>query len=97
MKLKLKCDWRQATREKFYPDVIRSTASVFRKKRLTCIVRRDQVSEVEILRSWLKSNQVSHYTMAMVYDTSANGVFYHGLAFDFVNETDALLFKLTFM
>lgn len=97
MKMKLSCSWRQATSPSFSVDAVRRTAMAFRKKRLTCLLPQSKERDVEILRTWLEENQIKQYAMFSVYEVKPKAVFYHGLAFDFINDSDAILFKLRFM
>ena len=97
--MKLRCDWRAAANTKFKPDNVKSNAVVFRKKRLTCEVTKTSENGVERLRNWMVENQVKQYEMFTVYDVNKQSgeVFYKGLAFDFTNETDYVMFKLSCM
>jgi hypothetical protein len=97
MKMKLACTWRQALSTRINVDQVRRTASQFRGKRLTCLLPKSKEDNVEILKNWLHENQIVQFTMATVYDVKPESVYYHGLAFEFINDSDAILFKLRFM
>ena len=99
MKMKLRCDWRSAASTKFKPDNVRKNSVVFRKKRLTCVVTKSNENSVEFLQGWMIENQVKQYEMFALYEVSkqTGQVFYHGLAFDFTDETDYVMFKLSCM
>jgi hypothetical protein len=100
MKMKLQCTWRQASNATFKPDHVRANSTVFRPERLTCVVQHNNENSIEVLKNWLMENQVKQYTMFSIYDVRRNknkDVYYHGLAFEFTTDSDAILFKLSFM
>lgn len=97
MKMKLQCTWRQASNAKFKPDHVRANSTSFRPGRLTCVVQQDNDNSIEILRNWLVANQVKQYTMFSIFDVRPSKMYYHGMAFEFTNDSDAILFKLSFM
>ena len=98
MKLKLQINWRGAAKSSFSPDAVRREGSPFRRKKLMCFVPKESDSSTADLKSWFASNEVTAFTMYGVYDVAQDGsVYYAGLAFDFTNENDVMMFKLTFM
>ena len=99
MKMKLRCNWRSAVNSKFKPDHVRLNAVVFRKKRLTCVVKKQNENSVEQLQNWLIENQVKHYEMFSLFEVNkqTGTVFYEGLIFEFADETDHIMFKLSCM
>ena len=98
MKVKLLLDWKGAAKGSFSPDVIRRSATPFRNKKLMCIVPKESDAGNGDLKQWFINNEVKEVTMFGVYDVQPDGkVFYQGLAFDFKNENDIMMFKLTFM
>jgi hypothetical protein len=97
--MKLRCDWRAASTTKFKPDNVRRNAVVFRKKRLTCVITKKNENSIDFLKNWMIDNEVKQYEMSALYEVNkqTGEVFYHGLVFDFTDETDCVMFKLSCM
>lgn len=98
MKLKLQLNWRNAAKSSFSPDAVRREGQPFRNKKLQCMVPKQNDCSVADLKDWFISNDVTAFTMYGVYDDAPDGkMYYAGLAFDFQDENDTMMFKLTFM
>ena len=98
MKLKLQMNWRSAAKSSFSPDAVRREGTPFRNKKLMCMVAKNGDNGVADMKAWFVNNEVTEFSMYGVYDDAADGkMYYMGLAFEFKDENDTMMFKLTFM
>lgn len=97
MKFKLQTNWRSAAKSSFSPDKIRREGKPFRSKKLQCFIPKENDCIVDDLKSWFVSNEVTAFMMFGVYNDAADGkMYYSGLAFEFQDENELMMFKLTF-
>lgn len=98
MKLKLQLNWLKAAKSSFSPDAVRREGKPFRNKKMQCFVPKENDCSVADMKDWFVSNEVTAFTMYGVYNDAPDGkMYYSGLAFEFQNENDTMMFKLTFM
>jgi hypothetical protein len=98
MKLKLQMNWRSAAKSSFSPDAVRRNGTPFRNKKLLCLVPKNGDNNVASMKEWFVNNEVTEFEMCGVYHDSPDGkMYYLGIAFEFKNEQDTMMFKLTFM
>lgn len=95
MRVSVNSTWASAMKPTFNVDMIRRVGKRFYRHRLQMVVGRD--ADKEDVKSWLADCKMS-YIMTALYkiDTKYGRVTYEGLAFQFKEECDAMLFKLRF-
>lgn len=97
MKLKSQLNWRSAAKSSFSPDAVRREGTPFRNKKLMCMIPKENDCSVAEMKQWFVNNEVTAFTMYGVYNDTPEKMYYLGLAFEFQNEDDTMMFKLSFM
>jgi hypothetical protein len=92
-------NWNQAKASRFNADKIRQVATrVSRHKPIGFRIVVAQDHSVSELREWFDENELSSkdYQMFGLFDDRKERMYFHGLAFDFVDSDMAMFFKLRF-
>jgi hypothetical protein len=95
MKVIVPCTWRQAMSQKFNVDKVLKEPNKLKASRLQGLV--DKYQDIAELKQWLDQQSITHYTLNQLYRTwpKARIAQYEGLMFQFTQDSDFLLFKLT--
>lgn len=96
MRVKVPFNWRQASSAKFNQDAVRREGLPYRKKRLKGFISKKSESDMNVVKQWIEDNGIVLKRLLGVFIVHPDHVYYDGVALEFTNDDDMLMFKLRF-